>query len=183
MTYLRSSVLIISLESKEPNFLRKLKSEFGSHSDRHERPIARPRKPRDTDEDDGPTYVDEDSHEVVSKTEYEAMLHAGDRARPSVDDRVDGCVTIGSNGQADPTEGPGKVKALKKEAVAAIGGSAKRRIARVVGEEDNSYESSKDAVTQGKEKKDVENPNSKKKSAKRARKIKLAFEEEESANA
>ena len=178
MACLKSSVLIIFPESKEPSFLRKLKTEFGGHSDRHERPIARPQKPRDTDEDDEPTYVDEESHEVISKTEYATMLHAGDRSMPLVESRVDESVTAGLSKQAEPIGESGKTQAPKKEAVAAIGGSAKRRIVKVVGEEDNSYESTKDRVTQGKEKKDVESPSSGKKNAKRARKIKLAFEEE-----
>ena len=158
--------------------MRKLKSEFGGHSDRHERPIARPRKPRDTDEDDEPTYVDEESHEVISKTEYAAMLHADHIAMPLVDSRVDESITTGPSKHAESTEAPNKTQAAKKEAIAAIGRSAKRRIGKVVGEEDNSHEPSNAEVLQGKEK-DVDNPNPRKKSAKRVRKIKLTFEEEE----
>ena len=156
-----------------------MKSEFGGHSDRHERPIARPRKPRDAEEDDEPTYVDEESHEIISKTEYTALLQAGDKALPSAEGRLDESLTRGSSEHADPREDSGKVEAPKKEAVAAIGGSTKRRIAKVVGEEDNSYRSSKGAMTNGK---DGENSKSGKKNAKRLRKIKLAFDEEEPAD-
>jgi hypothetical protein len=65
----------VGQESREPSFLRKLKSQYGGDQDRHERPIARPRKDRADDEDEGPTYVDEASNDTISKEDYEKMIN------------------------------------------------------------------------------------------------------------
>ncbi|KAI9747037.1 MAG: hypothetical protein M1835_002251 [Candelina submexicana] len=66
----------LNYDMKEPSFLRKLKGEYGAgDSHRHERPTARPRKQQTgEDDDDGPTYVDEESNETISKSQYDALV-------------------------------------------------------------------------------------------------------------
>jgi len=68
--------LIDSTEANEPNFLRKLRNQqAGKDTDRHERQIARPKRTKaDANDDDGPTYVGEDSNNTLSKEEYQALL-------------------------------------------------------------------------------------------------------------
>lgn len=65
----------VRIELKEPTFLRKLRqNNTTADPSRHERPINRPRRQRADDEDDGPTYVDEESNDVITKAEYEALI-------------------------------------------------------------------------------------------------------------
>ncbi|KAI9698708.1 MAG: hypothetical protein M1836_003818 [Candelina mexicana] len=65
----------LNYDMKEPSFLRKLKGEYGAgDSHRHERPTARPRKQQTGEDDDGPTYVDEESNETISKSQYDALV-------------------------------------------------------------------------------------------------------------
>lgn len=72
----RLDTLIEILEAKEPKFLRKLREENrGGDALRHERPLARPKKQRAPDDDDDePTYVDEESQNTISKAEYESLI-------------------------------------------------------------------------------------------------------------
>lgn len=86
----------LTYESNLPPFLQRLHAQKGGASggdpDRHEHQIARPKKPQATDEDDGPTIVDE-SGETVSKEEME-KLASGDQAAtddaPTIGDLVRG---------------------------------------------------------------------------------------------
>ncbi|KAI9796967.1 MAG: hypothetical protein M1825_006281 [Sarcosagium campestre] len=66
----------LSYELKEPSFLRKLKSQYGGgDAQRHERPIARPKRLRTgDDEDDEPTYVDDETNQTISKDEYLTLV-------------------------------------------------------------------------------------------------------------
>ena len=168
------SLLTACSDSKEPTFLRKLKSEHGgSDSARHERPLARPRKAKDAEDDDEPTYVDEDSHDTITKLQYEALLRLADEVAsdethsetPNLLNDGVGCDTPAE----DVMEGP----LPRKEMVATVGVSAKRRIAKVVGNgEDYHDEASgkevlatdQKAITLGK------------KLAKKPKKVKLSFD-------
>ena len=129
--------LTCHLDSREPSFLRKLKSEYGSsNSDRRERPATRPRKPKGAAEDDEPIYVDETNNETIPKAEYEEMLKPltdfaivdGDKHGSTQDGVLES--QIESNHQSIEN-------GLTKEQRVAIGAAAKRRIAKVIGEDEH----------------------------------------------
>lgn len=166
-TDIRADIII---DCEEPAFLRRLRGEIGGQdSSRHERAIARPRKlkkPTD-DEDDEPTYVDEENHEVISKSEFEALAnretsdgteHEGialPHAQPEEHTRI----PIESSSDGPPL----------KEHVASVGGSSKRKIPKVFGNED--IDSAKRAK--------ADSPDNKNESkARKGKKIKLSFDED-----
>ncbi|MCJ1290741.1 hypothetical protein MMC34_002283 [Xylographa carneopallida] len=159
----------LTYESKEPAFLRKLKNEYGgSNADRHESQLARPRKPRNNDDDDEPTYVDEESNDTITKAQYEAILEKEEQttlqeqhSEPTI-----------SNNEAlvthETTQDVTRDTPPRKELVAAIGGIGKRRIAKVVGDDSlgKNGEVPSHGATVGK------------RSTKKSKKIKLSFDEE-----
>lgn len=171
-------ILIDIPESNEPSFLRKLKSEYGgNNSGRHERPLARPRKHRgaDEDEDDAPTYVDEESHDTFTKTEYEALMNTKDETVPQAKDVKGEEATDLADGGAESTS-IAKDQAVelpnpaKREIVATIGGIGKRRLAKVVGE-----------YPDGEESKEIrKSATGVKKTTNPKKKVKLSFDEEAS---
>ena len=160
------------LESNEPAFLRKLRSEYGgADSARHERPIARPRKHvKDDEEDDQPTFVVEGSQDTLSKAEYEALMavasdekHDGNEAvsgrQPGADDEK----PRGSNNEIPDDTTPAK------QQNASIGASNKRRFAKIVGNEDEGI---------AKNHNEDSARTSKKTKTKKGKKVKLSFDEE-----
>lgn len=160
----------LTLESNEPIFLRKLKSEYsGGNSLRHERPLARPRKQYGgNDDDDEPTYVDEESNSTLTKAQYEVMLKPDGNTVPHDEERTALKVHDGSEiGGAGPGS-PIVDIPPKKEQVAVIGGSGKRRIAKVFSDEVNNKHGREDR-TPAKTEKNF---------AKRAKKVKLSFDAE-----
>ena len=159
-------------ETNEPPFLQRLRNQYGDTSGRLERPIARPRKPKDDNgDDDEPTYVDEESNEVISKEEYESLVResnqkenadaTGDSA--TQDDSAPKTHTDESTAENEPP--------TTKQNLAEIGGQKKRKQAKVVGE-DNAPEAP-ESKEEPKEKAASQKPKQKKK-----KKIKLSFDEE-----
>ena len=159
-------------ESTLPPFLQRLHAQNSGRGDqdRHEREIARPKRVQKDDEDDGPTVVDE-SGETVSKEDWEKMS----RTEAGVEDG--GNVTGDLSGNGDPVasgalpsegaEGPKSTRKLTD------GTSVKKRkAAKVVGEEDATQE------TAGSESPVKENSRPKK-ARKKAKPIKLAFDDGE----
>ena len=158
-------------ESKEPAFLRRLRGEVGGQdSARHERPLARPRKPKtpNEDDDDAPTYVDEDSHDVVSKDEYEALIEKEGSIKPGCETAADTLSDADHKRQEPSASNGASEAATPREHVATIGSSSKRRLAKVIGEEE----------TQPGEQDEVQSKRSQKPKAKRSKKIKLSFDED-----
>lgn len=168
--YARSLGLITLTESHEPAFLRELRGKHGGRDfARHEPPLARPRKQIiGGGEEDQPIYVVEGNQTTISKSEYEALLsdtHAGkqnDTGSPSRTQDVVEAVVSG-NGDNNFT---GEVSPAKQQ-VAGIGTSTKRRLARIIG--DNEEEEN------GSRKEDDTREKSK---VKKAKKVKLSFDEE-----
>jgi len=165
-------------EKQEPAFLRKLRGEHDG--ERHNVQIARPKKDRlkTTDEDDGPTIVDE-SGEVVSREEYEAMTGgngAGDYS-------VDGGATGSAKDVIEAEQSAEKEKANErpeKQKVADIGGPRKRKAVKVIVEDDVDAKIVKDEKEASRGNSKAENlKNGKTKPAKRAKKVKLSFGESE----
>ncbi|KAJ8604554.1 hypothetical protein MRB53_041777 [Persea americana] len=79
-------------QAREPAFLRRLRDQqAGRDSDRHERQIARPQRLKiaKAEDDDAPTYVDEDTNEVLSVADYKALVVAeGKLEREEAKDEV-----------------------------------------------------------------------------------------------
>lgn len=163
----------ILIDANEPSFLRKLRSEYGgSDSIRHERPLARPRKQiKDGEDDDHPTYVVEDTQDTMSKEAYDELLGSTKKVDETAekglappkqsDENHEQTVNSPILSSQDPVPA--------KEHTAAIGGSNKRRLAKIVGGESETQISS---TTEG--------PSNvqRKSKLKRSKKVKLSFDEE-----
>lgn len=141
-----TQVCLPNIESNEPAFLRRLRGEHGRDSMRHEHPLARPRKQKTSeDKDEEPTYVQEDSHDTISKAEYDALMKNIEVQKlenlvvvpPTRPDDLEGPRGESGKFPQDPTP--------LKQQMAGIGGNAKRRLAKVVGE-DNGMEDSQHHV-------------------------------------
>lgn len=162
----------LSYDSSLPPFLQRLhdKNAGRGDTDRHERPIARPKKSKDPNEDDGPTVVDE-SGETLSKDEVEKLTNS---TEPGIGDSEN--VT----GELDPTAEPKASGALPSDKASentVTDGIAtkKRKAAKVIGQEEDVDQEVSDA-TGKKEKTGVKTA---KKIRKKAKPIKLAFDDEE----
>ena len=156
--------------------MRKLRSEYGGgDSGRHERPLARARKPKDPKDldDDAPTYVDEHSQDVVSKEAYEEMISKDKPAAPNQTDSPE-LAEIGDDVQKAASNKRTAEKPMPKEVTASIGKSRRKRLAKAVGND------SEDVQTSSKQ--DIEErPEAPERSkrVKRSKKIKLSFDEVE----
>ena len=161
-------------DSNEPTFLRKLKAQYGEgETARHERPIARPRKQliEGEGDDDQPTYVVEGTSDTVSKEEYEALVRD-----PSVSDKEplngESSSLSKTKEEGKPTEPDARVidSDPKQEKSAAIGSSSKKRLVKAVGgeEQGDDVDTARPGEAQKKNK------------LKKAKKIKLSFDEEPS---
>lgn len=156
-----------ALDAKEPAFLQRLKGQYGNTSGGLERPISqRPRRVRDDNEDDGPTYVDAESNEVITKEDYEAMVNGGgDQESEQPENGVkDKDAAAEDAGNSKKTEG-----STSKQNMAEIGGPRKRKQAKVVGDEDEAQEPKSEPVR-------LKDPGPRKPKQKK-KKIKLSFEE------
>lgn len=165
----------LSYDSSLPPFLQRLRAQntgYGDDGDpdRHQVPLARPKKAKNPDDDDGPTFVDE-SGELVSKADYERQLK-GDAPGEDTGDNVAG----ESKGDSKP-EASGTLPADSKPRVEQklTDGNAvkKRKVAKVVGDEEED-DSSKPTGAE----KDIA-PKAVKKAKKKAKPIKLAFDDDE----
>lgn len=157
----------LSYEANEPAFLRRLRAGVTSgDSDRHERPIARPKRlKKDDDEEDAPTYVLEESGESMSKAQYEAMQKSKQRG-----DDVDGPQSqANAESQEESEDHP---DAKNKQESNEIGQyQRKRKAGKVVGHPDE-HESLPTGDGEEHPKKAA------KKSAKKAKGLKLSFDDD-----
>ncbi|KAL2838820.1 hypothetical protein BJY01DRAFT_219746 [Aspergillus pseudoustus] len=159
----------LAYEAKEPAFLQRLRGQYAGSSGGLERPVSqRPRRPRDDTDDDGPTYVDAESHEVVSKEDYEAMVNGGDD-RPAENEGKDQ-EKSGTEFTADGAAEAKKAATASKKNLAEIGGPRKRKQAKVVTDE------VQEAQSNGTRPKDT-GPRKPMQDKKKKKKIKLSFEE------
>lgn len=167
-------------DPKEPAFLRRLRGEYGDgDSARHERPLARPRKHKISDDDDDePTYVDGDSQNAISKADYDVMMNPNKlekeegRSAPSSPisqiRQKEEHATIG-NCHLDHEPPPPQLEA-------SIGGNAKKRLAKIIGDDGKSAHSSPNGNPSMTDSGSISK--SKKKPTK-AKKIKLSFDEDD----
>ncbi|KAL2011408.1 hypothetical protein VTN00DRAFT_4126 [Thermoascus crustaceus] len=161
----------LTYERNEPSFLRKLRSQYGGESVRHERPVPRPRKPKDDDDDDAPTYVYEDSNEVISKEDFEALVRGDNQEKPEESAEHAEQKELKSPRDETAQEDKEAEGSKSKQNLAEIGGAKKRKQGKVVGEENTPEEN--DEARQG--------GSSSRKPKQKKKKIKLSFDEGEEA--
>ena len=166
--------LTSNLDANEPAFIQRLKGQFGNSTGRLERPIERPRKPKNDDDDDEPTYVDEESHEVISKEEYKSLVRESNHKEDDDPTKEAGDKEQAAHGsdEKDNTNA-GKDAPATKQKLAEIGGPKKRKQAKVIGEENKAPDDPEV------EKEQQEAPTTRKPKQKK-KKIKLSFDEEQS---
>jgi hypothetical protein len=151
----------LQFDKSLPPFLQRLHAQKGGFgdADRHERAIARPKKAKDDNEDDGPTMVDE-TGETLTKDEYEKLTTAS--AVPE-----EGSA---SELEARPTTGEEASAAKVDRKVTDGAASKKRKVAKIVGEEEGTTPQGDDAAVA---------PKVVKKAKKKAKPVKLAFDDDE----
>ncbi|KAF2774069.1 hypothetical protein EJ03DRAFT_370890 [Teratosphaeria nubilosa] len=162
----------LSYDSTLPPFLQRLhdKNAGRGDTDRHERPLARPKRDKDPNEDDGPTVVDE-SGETLTKDEFERLTKAEAAREGDIGGAVIGEST--GDGQLEASGALPDGEEIKRGDQKVTDGlaSKKRKAAKVVGDEVGG--DGKSADGEGKGEKVV------KKQKKKAKPIKLAFDDEE----
>ncbi|CAG8957100.1 hypothetical protein HYFRA_00009301 [Hymenoscyphus fraxineus] len=122
----------LSYDTTLPPFLARLQATNASSDGRHEYAVARPKKVRSAEDeaDDEPVYFNEESGETLTKSEWEEKEKEKEKEK-----ELDISGIGEGEGDADATDGIGKEKA-KEERVAAIGGSRKRKVGKVIGGEE-----------------------------------------------
>ncbi|PYH40200.1 DUF4604 domain-containing protein [Aspergillus saccharolyticus JOP 1030-1] len=162
----------LAYEAKEPAFLQRLRNQYGDNSGRLERPVARARKPREEHDDDGPTYVDEESNDIISKEEYEALVRGNKSTEDGDHPEKDQDKFAEPAGEGSKSGAEGEAEAsVSKQNIAEIGGPRKRKQAKVIGEDAPAAESEEKTNTK---KKDSGVRKAKQK------KIKLSFDDDDS---
>ncbi|RDL39492.1 uncharacterized protein BP5553_03832 [Venustampulla echinocandica] len=180
----------LSYDNSLPPFLARLQAANSTSDGRQEFHIARPKKARTADEEaeDDPVYFDERTGETLTKAEWEERESKADGDEDE-DDK--------NTGKDDKGVEDGAAQGLKdgeKVKVASIGASKKRKLGKIVGvseeaeedDEDQSRNKERGPSTKTKALKAAESeaagkkkPTIKGKSAKKGKKIKLSFGDEE----
>lgn len=161
----------LSYESTLPPFLQRLHAQKAglADQDRHERPVARPRRTKAGDEDDGPTVVDE-SGDLVSTAEFEKLTKEPSAQEDSnVKGALEGSGEPEGSGAIQEGEGEERKGGPKVTDGAAIG--KKRKVAKVVGDEAENEPVGADDGPNAKVVKKVKK--------KKGKPIKLAFDQDE----
>ncbi|KZZ93105.1 hypothetical protein AAP_02571 [Ascosphaera apis ARSEF 7405] len=119
-------------DKNEPSFLKKLRSQYGSGNSALDRrnPVNRPgaakRLLNDPDEDE-PTYVDEESNEVISREEYQSMLKGEEGGQEKG----------GGEGKEGAEQGQSQgSERSKAQLTAEIGGVKRKKQAKIIGGDD-----------------------------------------------
>ncbi|MCJ1463525.1 hypothetical protein MMC07_002133 [Pseudocyphellaria aurata] len=171
----------IDTDSTQPAFLRRLRSEIGDgDSARHKRPLARPRKHiiSDDDDDDEPTYVDGNNQNAISKADYDALMNP--KKLEKEEERSASSSPITQNRQIEEHASVGEAhlnhEAPPSQLEASIGGNSKKRLAKIVGDVSESVPSSPKGNPSTIDSGSISGF---KKKEKKAKKIKLSFDEDD----
>lgn len=125
---------------------------------------------KEGDEDNQPTYVVENSQDTLSKAEYDALVNGQNAEKQDSEDLASSLkADAKKSATLDESNESAKDTIPAKQQVAAIGASNKRKLAKVVGDEE---EGADDSV------KEKSKANEKKVKAKKGKKVKLSFDEE-----
>ncbi|RFU26496.1 hypothetical protein B7463_g9831, partial [Scytalidium lignicola] len=113
-----------------PPFLARLQANQGASDGRHEFTVARPKKPRNAEEDaeDEPVVFDEVSGESLTRKEWEERAQEETKSKDKDEDEKDG----GGGQELSREEGNERVK----EKIAEIGVAKKRKAGKVIGGDD-----------------------------------------------
>lgn len=143
----------LSYESNLPPFLQRLHDQKAGRgdADKHERPIARPKRVKTGDDDDAPTVVDE-SGETLSKEEYERLAKDGDVEGTVTGELKDEAEALASGAIPDEDEAVDVKKDVTRKTVGVIG-QKKRKAAKVVGDEQENDQGQQQAPTKAAKKK------------------------------
>ncbi len=153
-----------------PPFLQRLRANNASDG-RHEYTVARPKKARTAEDEaeDEPVYFNEESGETLTKSEWEAQEADEEQKKAEAVEGHDGTAVAAAEGASKD--------GIDKEKIAAIGGSRKRKVGKVVGGEEEDEKDVRDSQ------KKMPKPQGKKlekgKAAKKGKKIKLSFGDDE----
>lgn len=165
----------LSYESTLPPFLQRLHDQKAGRGDedRHERPIARPKRDTAHDDEDDPTVVDE-SGETVTMAELKKMEAKDDEAE--ADDHVTG--SIKDDSEALMSGGIQSEKGARADSKLTAGTATKKRKAAKVVAEDSEGESKEDAAKPN-DQDDSAPKKVVKKAKKKSKPVKLAFNDED----
>lgn len=159
----------LQYEANEPAFLRKLRAgAAGVDPDRHERPLPRPKRAKqDEDEDDGPTYVLEDSGQSLTKAEYEAL-----QSKEEEDSKEGKPIRDESVGDSKDDERGQNAASKSSQQTTEIGQSSrKRKAGKIIGDHGEDGPSKQNEQQEAKKK-------TVKKAAKRTKAVKLSFDDD-----
>jgi hypothetical protein len=161
----------LQYDSTLPPFLARLQANNNSRDGRHEFNVARPKKARNAEEvaEDEPVYFDEGTGETLTKSEWEKKDKAD-----AEEERESGANVEGKDGrEKDGVDGGKEVK----EKVTAIGASKKRKVGKIIGGEEEDGKGN--SVVEKETPKPTEKKLEKVKGAKKGKKIKLSFGDDE----
>ena len=163
----------LSYESTLPPFLQRLHAQKAGRGDldRHEQPIARPKRAKAHEEEDEPTVVDE-AGETISKAELEKLTapENGDSDGGDENGKTVGQESAEPKGSGAMQDGSQRVDQKVTDGTA----TKKRKAAKVVGEdEDGSATVDSEVHGESSPKKAI------KKTKKKAKPIKLAFNDDD----
>ncbi|KAI7153563.1 hypothetical protein KC343_g11073 [Hortaea werneckii] len=179
----------LSYDSSLPPFLQRLRDQnSGRDTDRHEREIARPKGKKDpqAEEEDGPTVVD-DSGETLTKEQVASMnqdieekerseSNVGGSVKGKLDNAGDVVATSGALPDDEPTRKGDTVtegKAVKKRKVGKVVGGDEHEDEEEAKGDEKTRKPSDPAASAG------EKESAGKKIKKKAKQIKLAFNDDE----
>lgn len=164
----------LEYQANEPAFLQRMRAQNTGGDGRHERPVPRPRRGKNNDdEDDAPAYVMEDTNDILSKDDFEKMKAGEDGQAVDTDANIsgemkgDGPHMSGALPSEDGKATAGGDKPSHGRAKEAKVGLKKRKAAAVVGQTDDHDDEDK---TQG--------TAPSKKAKKKGKPIKLSFDDD-----
>ncbi|KAF1939715.1 hypothetical protein EJ02DRAFT_252334 [Clathrospora elynae] len=150
----------LQFDDSQPAFLQRLRGQLMSgDSARHEQPIARnKRMQKDDEEEDAPTYVMEETNDLLTKEEYAAFVSGKDSKK-------------GEDGKAQPKDGASEATTKPKDKITEVGANAKKRKApKVIGDDQEQNNETSAKKTDARVVK---------KSKKKAKAVKLTFGDED----
>jgi len=160
-----------------PPFLQRLHAQKAGRGDqdRHERPLARPKREKVYDEEDEPTVVDE-SGEVLSVREVKALENPGGAVEGVVQSGQDEGKAEDAETGLDGVNGVGNGRSVEQRVTTGlVEPTKKRKVGKVVGEAAGEEHTEKAATgDSGK----LSQP-TKKVAKKKAKPVKLAFDDED----
>ena len=162
----------LQYERNEPAFLRRIRGELVGSTDDQTNSVPLPKKPKrlELGDDDGPTYVLEDSGETVTKEAFEKMIAKNEEGEdgPVVTDAE--AKQQGNDAQNEKNDNMNR----DKKQVAKIGAvSKKRKMVKIVSEDPDS-----DEGAEGTPSSKFSSKRNVQKAKKKAKQVKLTFDDD-----